>query len=318
MRKRVGSFVGCFSRWGVFPWKGHRERADAVALSPDGGTVVTTGRDQRVLIWNTDDGTIRAEAKGHEHYVVAAAISPDGFRLATGSWDKTVRVWDLRTGEAIGQPFVGHKESVYAVRMVARWNSRDFRRKRRDTAVLGRGHGRVARTGIAQSRTDPLFGAIRRRKPSGCGLRRRARRVVGLVGGGSAAGIRGTSRPGVVGLVRRGGKTVGHRRGRSVGCITLRIAPGRRRTSVGFGDGERACHAVGTYEPVGAVLFSRDGQRIFTAGLDGDNAADRVLKVWNGARYNEIATFLSEAGTLRGLALHADGLRLFAPGRMEH
>ncbi len=297
----------------VFPWTGHRERADAVALSPDGATVVTAGRDQRVLIWNADEGTIRAEAKGHEHYVVAAAISPDGFRLATGSWDKTVRVWDLRTGEAIGQPFVGHKESVYAVA----W-SHD------GTRVISAGNEGALRfwdaaTGESRELVSLNHGPVRCLARSADG----SRLAVGCEDGHVAL------------LAASGGEVQREFVAHQGPVLSVSFdAAGKRLVSGGSGPsdaskpgarpvgvarvwnvatGEELATLAGHTNPVGAVLFSRDGQRIFTAGLDGDNAADRVLKVWNGVRYNEVATFLSEAGTLRGLALHADGLRLFAP-----
>lgn len=296
----------------VFAWDGHRERADAVALSPDGATVVTTGRDQRILIRDADTGAVRAEAKGHEHYIVAAAISPDGFRLATGSWDKTVRVWDLRTGAAIGQPLVGHKESVYAVA----W-SQD------GTRVVSAGNEGAVRfqdaaTGESREVLALNHGPVRCLARSGDGKR-------------FAAGCD----DGQVVLVRAEGGIEREFVAHTGPVLSLAFDTSGKRLVTGGSEppnpprpGERPRGSARVWElstgaelaaltghtnPVGGVLFSRDGARIFTAGLDGENAADRVLKVWDGTRYNEIATFLSEAGTLRGLVLHPDGLRLFAP-----
>jgi eukaryotic-like serine/threonine-protein kinase len=296
----------------VFPWDGHRERADAVALSPDGATVVTAGRDQRVLIWDADAGTVRAEAKGHEHYVVAAAISPDGFRLATGSWDKTVRVWDLRTGEPIGQPLTGHKESVFAVA----W-SQD------GTRVISAGHDGALRfwdaaTGESREVLALNHGPVRCLARSADGERLAAGCEdghVALVGGKGGLEREFAAHTGPV--LAAAFDTTGSRLVTGGSEVSNPPRAGESPRGIAcvwnLSTGVPLATLSGHTNPVGAVLFSRDGKRVFTAGLDGENAADRVLKVWDGTRYNEIATLLSEEGTLRGLALHPDGLRLFAP-----
>jgi WD40 repeat protein len=37
---------------------------------------------------------------------------PDGKRIVTVSADKTARLWDVATGEQIGEPFIGHSDTV--------------------------------------------------------------------------------------------------------------------------------------------------------------------------------------------------------------
>ncbi len=76
----------------------------AVAFSPDGAAVVTTGFDGTATVWEVSDPTLPTPASplvGHTDYVLSAAFAPDGRTLATGSEDGTAILWD-RFG--LGQP----------------------------------------------------------------------------------------------------------------------------------------------------------------------------------------------------------------------
>ena len=43
------------------------------------------------------------------------SYSPDGTRIVSGSRDETLRQWDAVTGEPVGEPLVGHSETVTSV-----------------------------------------------------------------------------------------------------------------------------------------------------------------------------------------------------------
>ncbi|KAJ6456305.1 hypothetical protein DFH09DRAFT_1505558 [Mycena vulgaris] len=47
--------------------------------------------------------------------VLSVVYSPDGTRIASGSNDNTIRVWDAVTGQLVGEPLVGHSDSVLSV-----------------------------------------------------------------------------------------------------------------------------------------------------------------------------------------------------------
>ncbi|KPJ53942.1 MAG: hypothetical protein AMS16_05025 [Planctomycetes bacterium DG_58] len=66
----------------------------AVAYTPNGTRLVTTGVDRAVTI--RDASTLREVQKlvGHEDEVYSVAVSPDGQRIVSGSRDGTVKVWD--------------------------------------------------------------------------------------------------------------------------------------------------------------------------------------------------------------------------------
>jgi WD40 repeat protein len=73
---------------------------DVLALSPDGGLVITATIEHIIEVWDRVSGqrTLPPLA-GHTGYVEALSVTSDGTLLVSGSWDRTLRFWDLATGE---------------------------------------------------------------------------------------------------------------------------------------------------------------------------------------------------------------------------
>ena len=86
----------------------------ALALSPDGRTLVTRTTTDRVGLFDTVTGGQRAELVGHDRFITDAAFSPDGTLVATVSNDDTVAVWDAATAERV-HAFDGHAAPVLSV-----------------------------------------------------------------------------------------------------------------------------------------------------------------------------------------------------------
>ena len=86
-----------------------RGREFALALSPDGGRVVTStnGGNLRVSDTTTDEETLTNRARiagliGQPRSSSSAAFSPDGTRIVTGGqFDWKVKVWDASTGNEL-------------------------------------------------------------------------------------------------------------------------------------------------------------------------------------------------------------------------
>jgi WD40 repeat protein/tetratricopeptide (TPR) repeat protein len=71
-----------------------------LAFSPDGRLLVTTGKEGKSRLWDTDSGRQVGPVLLHDGEVWHASFSLDGKRLVTASKDRTARVWDAAKGWA--------------------------------------------------------------------------------------------------------------------------------------------------------------------------------------------------------------------------
>ncbi len=94
----------------------HKSWAWVVALSPDGRTALTGGKDRMAQRWDAATGKPLGEPLVHAYYVWDVAFSPDGRRILTGSGDDEksageARLWDAATGAALLPP-LPHRAEV--------------------------------------------------------------------------------------------------------------------------------------------------------------------------------------------------------------
>lgn len=80
---------------------GHDTNTDVLGVdwSPDGKTILTTGTDNTIKIWDAEDGTEILTIPDHTAPVTDAVWSPDCNQFATISLDRTMRVWDAASGD---------------------------------------------------------------------------------------------------------------------------------------------------------------------------------------------------------------------------
>ena len=74
--------------------KGHSNRVNSVAFSPDGKTIATGSGDNTVKLWNLEGKEIQT-LKGHSSGVTSVAFGSNGKTIATASDDSTVKLWSL-------------------------------------------------------------------------------------------------------------------------------------------------------------------------------------------------------------------------------
>ena len=94
---------------------GHTNAVLAVAVSPDGHTVASTGFDRTIRLWNLRTHAPSAILRGHKGTVNSVAFSPDGRTLVSASHDETVRLWDVRRRRPLGLLRHGHTEDILSV-----------------------------------------------------------------------------------------------------------------------------------------------------------------------------------------------------------
>jgi WD40 repeat protein len=93
--------------------RGHDNRVQSVAFSPDGSQIASGSLDETVRIWNAQTGHVIGEPfRGHD-MVRSVAWSPTSPRIASCS-GHTVVVWDTNTRERAAL-LEGHKHNVLCV-----------------------------------------------------------------------------------------------------------------------------------------------------------------------------------------------------------
>jgi len=87
---------------------GARNYGYAVAYSPDGQLLATSGSDGSgdgiadLRIWNLSTSELLNKLEGHTASVTKVAFNPDGRILVSNSWlDGSVRLWDVATGDVL-------------------------------------------------------------------------------------------------------------------------------------------------------------------------------------------------------------------------
>jgi len=86
----------------------------ALALSPDGKSLIKGNIDSIAILLNVKTGKIEKKFIGHSQAVICADISSDGKLLVTGSGDRRIKLWDVATGNLI-TTFKGYTELIFDV-----------------------------------------------------------------------------------------------------------------------------------------------------------------------------------------------------------
>lgn len=91
----------------------HTDTIWSLAITKEGGTLVSGSADRTVHIWDLKTGKLQRTLSGHADWVYAVALSQTDKDpiLATGSRDNTIKLWQLSTGQMI-KTLTGHTSTV--------------------------------------------------------------------------------------------------------------------------------------------------------------------------------------------------------------
>jgi WD40 repeat protein len=94
--------------------KAHEDKVTALTFSPDGRLLASASFDNKVKLWDTKTGKLRATLEGHEGRVWEVAFSPNGRMLASTGQDKTIKLWEVITNR-LRATLSGHADDVFAL-----------------------------------------------------------------------------------------------------------------------------------------------------------------------------------------------------------
>ncbi|MDT8323459.1 MAG: caspase family protein [Bacteroidota bacterium] len=104
----LGDMQGRLSVWNArsgvqyYAAPAHEKYITGVAVTADGKTVVTAGRDDRIRLWRLDDGVPLQEIRANMLWVQAVAVSPDGALIAAAGQDGRIALWRVSDGSPEG------------------------------------------------------------------------------------------------------------------------------------------------------------------------------------------------------------------------
>jgi WD40 repeat protein/predicted Ser/Thr protein kinase/type II secretory pathway pseudopilin PulG len=282
------------------PYDRHEGQVKALAYSPDGLRVASSGQDRSVRLWRAEGRRYEAVLHGHTRSVVGLAFSRDGRRLASWQDDGVARLWD--TGPDATLPVLrGHTSYVYPVAYTP-----DGRR-----IASGSWDGTVrlwdAATGQSVATPLPQGGFVRALALSPDGKRLVAMgdgtdglRVWDVASGGRMATYTTADNALWAVAYRPGG---GHVAVLGSGHVieVLDAATGQRLTTAD----------AGRLEPWAArraLAYSPDG-RLLAGPYEGNRVG-----LWEAETYRLVGTLTGHEGTVLSVAFNADGSRLVSAG----
>jgi len=73
----------------------------SVEFSHDGKQIAVGGNDDRITLWDAENGNLVQEFIGHDRPILGTDFTGDGTRLLSFARDATVRLWDVSSGREI-------------------------------------------------------------------------------------------------------------------------------------------------------------------------------------------------------------------------
>jgi WD40 repeat protein len=282
----------------VLTLRGHKGPVYSTAFHPEGRLLASAGLDGAVKLWDPTTGQERHTFAAHKGIVYSVAFQRDGRLLASAGEDEVVRLWDVPRRTAAGSLGKIGTNQVYCL-------------------AFSPAGGQLA---VAhRNGTVTLWNAVTGRQQRSVAAHAAGFGVHGLA---YSADGRHLATASLDKTVKVWDAATGERLGTLQGHVGYvwsaafdpddpnRLASCGMDGSVRIWDvaqGTVVQHLPAHPGSAFAVVFSKDGSRLFSAG------ADKTIKVWNAAG-EELLTLRGHSDSIRILALSSGGQRLASAG----
>jgi WD40 repeat protein len=313
---------------------GHRSGVESVTFSPDGRSVLTTGRDGKVFISRSDGGAMQGSLLGHRASVPTGAFSPDGRLVVTASEDGTARLWDAGV-DLVGPSLPGtprvlgtHGEAVNAVayspdgRLVLSASSdKTARLWREDGTVLSLDHGGPVEDGsfskdgkLVITGSDDGSGRIWRTSngalltalPHGAAVRavQLSSKGVAVTAGRDGSAKLWNARTGALSHRLEQGGELNDARFSPDGRLVVTASSDGTAVIWRVADGRRLFVLSGHSGNIVKAAFSPNGRLVATASTDG------TARIWNARTGQSGPVLAGHSDALTAIAFSPDSTRL--------
>jgi WD40 repeat protein len=141
------------SRRPLRSWSAHPDVVTALALTPDGGRLVSADARGGMRVWDFESGQLILGWQGHEGSVQDLAVLPDGRRVLSVG-ENLVKLWDFETGTQLLR-LEGHTEEVMALAVTA--DGRTAFSGSRDRTIQGWDLAAEGAPGLRISTEQPVY-----------------------------------------------------------------------------------------------------------------------------------------------------------------
>jgi WD40 repeat protein len=272
--------------------KGHTSSVNSVVISPDSKTLVSTGKDASVRLWDMASRKSLGEPlQGQGSAVRSVAFSPDARFLALLS-DNTIQLWDMTNGQPLGQGIQG--DSIFIDLMMFSPNGKILASASQDHSI------QLWDVASQQPLGEPLRGHVNtiksmRFSPDGAMLASAGGDFTIRLWDAVSGQPLGEPLQGHTGLIRDlafspDGKTLAS----ASWDKTVRLWDVANKRPLG----ERL---RGHKEPVATVAFSPDGELLASAG------DDATILLWNVANRQLVGTLYGHTDAINRVVFSSDG-----------